>query len=177
MNDQSRNNRFSELIAQHQSAIYAYLFAIVQDWEDANDLYQTTCLILWRKFDSFQPGTSFFSWAREVAKIEARNFLKRRKPSVSVSDELVDALTDMTVDVPGDDNESSLVALQRCRKKLSDADQELLQLRYMEDLDTHDIAERLERLQSNVCRSLNRIRRALLQCIKVELAQQDHFRK
>ena len=39
------------------------------------------------------------------------------------------------------------------------------------------IADRLQRLQPNVCRSLNRIRRWLLDCIRMELAQQEHSGK
>ena len=66
MNEQQRHDLFSELIARHQSELYAYIFAIVRNWDDADDLYQSTCLVLWRKFESFRPGTSFFSWARQM---------------------------------------------------------------------------------------------------------------
>ena len=54
MNEQERHNLFSELIARHQSEIYAYIFAIVRNWEDADDLFQSVCLVLWRKFESFR---------------------------------------------------------------------------------------------------------------------------
>ena len=177
MNEQDRHNVFSELIARHQSELYAYIFAIVQNWADAHDLYQSTCLVLWRKFELFRPGSSFFSWARQTAKIEARNFLRRNQRSNHISEELVDALADMVVDTQDNGEEPYLATMRRCREKLNATDNELLQLRYVEDLGTRDIAKRLQLLQSNVCHSLNRIRHWLLECIQMELAQQEHSEK
>jgi RNA polymerase sigma-70 factor (ECF subfamily) len=174
MNEQERHRLFSELVAHHQSGLYAYIFAIVQNWTDADDLYQATCLVLWRKFDSFQPGTSFFSWARQTAKIEVRVFLRRKQLPYDANEELVDALAEPTTNCPGDDAELYLASMERCRKKLSAADEDLLQLRYVEALGIREIAERQERFQSNVCRSLNRIRRWLLECIQKELGQRSY---
>lgn len=174
MNKQERHNLFSELIARHQSELYAYIYAIVRNWQDADDLYQSTCLVLWRKFDSFRLDSSFFAWARETAKLEARSFLRRKPLPSYVSEELVEALAETVFDAQDDDAELYLTALRRCREKLVAADEELLQLRYVEDLGTHEIAGRLQRFQSNVCRSLNRIRRRLLECVQMELARKSH---
>ena len=59
MNEQDRHNLFSELITRHQSQLYAYIFAIVRNQQDADDLYQSVCLILWRKFDIISAGQQF----------------------------------------------------------------------------------------------------------------------
>jgi RNA polymerase sigma-70 factor, ECF subfamily len=173
MNEQERHNLFSQLVARHQSELYAYIYAIVRNWEDADDLYQSTCLVLWRKFESFRPDSDFFAWARQTAKLEARSFLRRRQSLTCVSEELLDALAEVTLDAQGDGVGIYLEAMRHCRATLDAPDQELLQLRYVKNLGTREIAERLERFQSNVCRSLNRIRRRLLECIRMELARQQ----
>lgn len=174
MNDQDRHNLFSELIARHQSEIYGYIFAIVRNWEDADDLFQSVCLVLWSKFASFRQGTSFFSWARQTAKFKVRQFLARKQIPHYVSEELLDTLAEATLITESTGVEVGLATLQRCREKLDATDEELLQLRYTGGLSTVEIASRLQRLQPNVSRSLNRIRRRLLECIKKELAQQKH---
>ena len=87
MNEQERHNLFSELIARHQSELYGYIFAVVRNWEDADDLFQSVCLVLWRKFESFRPGSNFFSWARQTAKIEVSNFLRHKQLPSYVSEE------------------------------------------------------------------------------------------
>jgi RNA polymerase sigma-70 factor (ECF subfamily) len=173
MNKQERHDLFTQLITRHQSDLYGYIFAIVRDWENASDLFQSICLVLWRKFDSFQPGTSFISWARQTAKIEVRHFLSRKKPLSYVSEELLNVLAETDFNVQSDEPELYLAALRRCRAKLSAADEELLALRYVEDLSSSQIADRLQRPQSGVCNSLKRIRRLLLECIEPEVVRQE----
>lgn len=174
MGDQERHNLFSDLLARHQSEIFSYIFAIVRNWDDANDLFQSVCLVLWSKFASFREGSSFVAWARETAKLETRKFLTRKQFPSCVSEELLDTLAATTPVAQRGGVESGLAALRRCKEKLDAADEELLELRYAEGLSTIAIAGRLQRLQPSVSRSLNRIRRWLFECIERELAQQKH---
>jgi RNA polymerase sigma-70 factor, ECF subfamily len=175
MSEQEPHNRFSELITCHQSALYGYIFAVVRNRQDADDLFQSLCVVLWRKFDSFQPGTSFFSWARRSARLEISNFLRRKQLPSYVTEQVLDALTTAVTDTESKNEEPYLAALRRCQEKLSTTDEELLDLRYTEELGVSEIADRLHRLQPSVSRSLSRIRRWLLECVQIELAQQDQF--
>jgi RNA polymerase sigma-70 factor, ECF subfamily len=174
MNEQDRHNLFSELIVRHQSELYAYIFAIARNWEDTDDLYQSVCLVLWSKFDSFRPGSSFFSWARETAKLTVRNFLRRKQLRTYVSDKVLDTLAETTLDAQPAGADLYMAALERCRAKLTAIDEELLELRYVEDLGSRQIADRLQRPQQSVCQSLKRIRQRLLECVQMELAQEEH---
>ena len=175
MNEQEHHVQFSELIARHQSELYAYIFAIVRNWQDTDDLFQSVCLVLWRKFASFQPGSSFFSWARQTAKLEVRNFLRRKRLPTYVNEKVLDALAETTIDDRSDEAEYYLAALRRCKLKLTAADKELLVLYYVEDLGSRQIADRLCRPQPSVCNSLKRIRRWLLECIRMEMTRQEHI--
>jgi RNA polymerase sigma-70 factor, ECF subfamily len=175
MNEQDRHRLFSELITQHHSQLYAYIFAVVKNRADAEDLFQSVCLVLWRKFAAFQPNSNFFSWARQTAKFVLCSFLRhKRNLSSQASEQLLDAIAEPVSTVQGDGVEVYLTAMQHCRRRLSPSDEELLRLRYVEDMAVREIAGRLGRLPPNVCRSLNRIRRWLLDCIQLELARQDH---
>jgi RNA polymerase sigma-70 factor (ECF subfamily) len=178
MNEPDRHTLFSELIVRHQSELYAYLFAIARNWEDTDDLYQSVCLVLWSKFDAFRLGSSFFSWARHTAKLTARDFLKHKRSRTCVSETLLDALAETTSDAGcGWPDLSYMAALERCRAKLTAADDELLGLRYVEDLGSRQIADQLQRSQQSVCQSLLRIRRWLLECVQMELAREEHSRE
>jgi RNA polymerase sigma-70 factor, ECF subfamily len=178
MNEQDRHNLFSELIACHHSALYAYIFAIVRNREDAGDVFQSVCLVLWRKFDTFQPGSSFFSWARQTAKLVVRSFLRHKKRlPTCIGEELLDALAETVFEAEDASGEVYLAALRRCREKLCAADDQFLELRYVENLGSREIADRLRRPQPSVCRSLNRIRNWLLECVEMEQARQEHSGK
>jgi RNA polymerase sigma-70 factor, ECF subfamily len=174
MNEQDRHNLFSDLISRHQGELYAYIFSIVRNWEDADDLYQSVCLVLWSKFELFRRDSSFLAWARQTAKLTARNFLKKKHLRRYVSEELLNALTETTIEAQSDSAEFYMAALRRCKAKLNATDEELLELRYVEDLGTRQIADRFQRSQPSVCRSLTRVQRWLMECTKMELARQEY---
>jgi RNA polymerase sigma-70 factor, ECF subfamily len=175
MNEQERHDLFAELITRHQSDLYGYIYAVLRNWEDTDDLFQSVCMVLWSKFGSFQPGTNFFAWARQTAKMKISEYLRRRRSPNCLAEKLVDILAETTSDPYGPaDAEEYLVALRHCREKLAIEDDELLQLRYVEELSTVEIADRLRRLRQSVSRSLIRIRRWLFECIELELSRQEH---
>ena len=174
MSEQERHSLFSDLMAHHQGELYSFIFAAVRNWEDADDLLQSVCLVLWRKFDTFRPGSSFLFWARRTAKLEVSNFLRRKRSSSHATDELLDALAETAVEVQGAGMDAYLAALRHCKEKLSPTDEELIELHYVEDLGSRQIADRLQRPQPSVCHSLNRIRSWLFECIQMELARQEH---
>ena len=41
---------------------------------DVDDILQRATITMWRKYASFQPGTSFVHWAIKIAKYESSNF-------------------------------------------------------------------------------------------------------
>lgn len=177
MNDGTSHDLFAELIGRHQNELYAYIFGIVRNWDDADDLFQSVCVVLWQKFDSFRLGSDFFAWARQTAKFKVRQFLAQKHLPGQPSDELIDEIGETIVAAQNDYEERDLASLDRCREKLGSADQHLLKLHYVDDLSTRQISKQLQRSQPSICNSLNRIRCRLLECLQLELAQQEHSRE
>src|ERR1700710_651459 len=69
---------FAEYLRLHQSRLFGYIHSLVRDFNDADDLFQQTALILWRKFGEYDRGRSFLGWACGVARFEVTNFLRGR---------------------------------------------------------------------------------------------------
>jgi RNA polymerase sigma-70 factor, ECF subfamily len=175
MNEQERHSLFSELITRHRSELYGYIFAVVRSWEDADDLFQSVSLVLWSKFEQFRPDSDFFAWARQTAKNKIGDHLRGRRQPNFVNVALLDTLTDLAQDE--EPAEPYLAALRRCREKLPVADEQLLDLHYGEGLGSRQLADKLQRSQPSICRSLNRIRSWLLHCVQMDAARQDHSGK
>jgi RNA polymerase sigma-70 factor (ECF subfamily) len=55
------------LLSRHQRKIFAYLYTLVPNRADADDLLQETCLTIYEKFDEFEDGTDFVAWANRIA--------------------------------------------------------------------------------------------------------------
>ncbi len=50
---------FAERIVRNQHRVFAYIATLLANHDDAEDVFQSTCLILWRKWDEFDPGREY----------------------------------------------------------------------------------------------------------------------
>src|SRR5947208_2883214 len=91
-----RTEEFVRLLMQHQSLIRGFIFTLLPYRSEADDLFQRTSIVLWRKFDQFQVGSDFGAWACQIAKLEVRNFLRvGKRDRLRFSDDLLMSLADM----------------------------------------------------------------------------------
>ena len=169
----NRHDEFIDLLAQHQSQLFGYIFALVQNLADAEDLYQQTSIVLWQKFESFETGTDFVSWACQTAQFQALNFLRvKRRSRVCFSDDLVETLAVSQTDR----SEISVArrhALRYCIEQLKSGDRHLIELCYGGAKTIKAAAEVLGRSADGVYKSLNRIRAGLMRCINRRLTEEN----
>ena len=69
-----RNQQFAQQFLRHQNRIYGYIVTLLSNQHDAEDVFQQTSLILWQKWDQYDPGRDFVGWACGIAHNEVRNF-------------------------------------------------------------------------------------------------------
>ncbi len=137
---------------------------------------QNTLLVLWKKFDQFDPATSFYAWASRVAYLEVRNYRRVSNRLVTILDEEVFEQITAEVETRQDLLESRREAMERCADKLNLLDRQLLNLRYEPGGTVKDIARRLGRPANSISKSLGRIRQALWDCINQEIAEKGEDR-
>ncbi|MCO6044676.1 sigma-70 family RNA polymerase sigma factor [Aeoliella sp. ICT_H6.2] len=167
------DERFIDLLQKHRTQLLGYLFCVVQNMDDAEDLFQQVSITLWDKFATFEPGSSFAAWAITVARNKAMTFMRsKRRETSRFSQRVVDELSlrDLWSPMDADDR---MAALQSCQKKLPQDDQFLLSQCYGTGAKTADVARRLGRPVDSVYTSLSRIRRVLFTCIKRSLAREE----
>jgi RNA polymerase sigma-70 factor (ECF subfamily) len=172
--EQARAAEFAERLRREQSRLYNYIHSLVRDLNDADDLFQQTTLVLWKKFGEFDSQRSFFAWACGVARLEVANFLRGRgRQRLYFSDDLNLLLIEAQAEVRSDEAEDRRAALARCVEKLRQRDRELLQECYGEGEGVQAAANRHGRSPQSVYNSLRRIRRALFECIARTLAAES----
>jgi RNA polymerase sigma-70 factor (ECF subfamily) len=163
---------FAEQLARHHGQLLGYIYSLVRDLDDAEDLFQQTSLVLWDKFDQYDRSRSFVSWACGVARYEVLNFLRARsRDRLYFSDELSLALIEAQEDLEQERLEERRVALATCMKGLRERDKDLLEQCYGRSSGVRDVAEARGRSAQSVHNSLRRIRRALFECVHRSLAQ------
>jgi RNA polymerase sigma-70 factor (ECF subfamily) len=168
---------FAEFLRQNQSRLYGYIHCLVRDLNDADDLFQQTAVILWKKFDEFDRRGSFFAWACGIARLEVANFLRSRgRQRLYFSDDLNLMLVEAQAEVTNEELDDRREALARCVEKLRERDRALLDECYREARGVNEAADRRGRSPQSVYNSLRRIRRALFECVARTLAQESRAR-
>jgi len=79
---------YERLVAEHSGDIYALLYRLTSDAEEARDLTQETFLRAFQSIDRFRGDASLKTWIYRIAINQARNrwrWWRRRKRDVTVS--------------------------------------------------------------------------------------------
>ena len=76
---------YDELIRRYQERIYATVYHMTSNHEDANDLTQETFIKGFQALKSFKGDSSFYTWVYRIAVNKTINFLKQRKNRTHLS--------------------------------------------------------------------------------------------
>ena len=172
MTDSTSQKQFNELLREHQNQLFGYIFSLVRNMEDTQDVFQQTSLVMWKKFDTFEPDSNFVAWACSVARLEALNFLrKRNKLAVVFSSEVQERLmhTQAAIQCEQTDEEE---ALTHCVEQLPADQRKLLWDCYDGQYTVQDVADSLDRTTHSVYSSLRNIRKTLFECVRRFLARE-----
>src|SRR5436190_5477136 len=150
-----------------ESSLRGYILTHVRDFEVAEDLLQQSALVLWQKFDQYDPGRPFLAWALGVARLEILN-AARRRPGRSLIESDLDGL------VVGEylrlESELPLrrQLLRLCLKHLPESMTEAVRLRYEQGSSLDQIAARLGKSLAAIKVTLHRARISLQDCVRMK---------
>ncbi|MEM0968932.1 MAG: sigma-70 family RNA polymerase sigma factor [Verrucomicrobiota bacterium] len=169
MPDPDRHDEFMSLFLEFQPRIRAYVRTLIPRQADAEDVFQETAAVLWRKFDQFESGTHFDRWAFRTAYHQARAFrTKKSRDRLQFHDEVLDLLAERAAE-QSETLEEQQSALQICVRKLPASDRDLLAHRYEDGATNRSVAHLLGKSESAISRNLNRIYERLLKCVNLTL--------
>ena len=78
---------YDELVRRYQERIYATIYHMTSNHEDANDLAQETFIKAFQALKSFKGDSSFFTWVYRIAVNKTINVTRmiRRRSTISAS--------------------------------------------------------------------------------------------
>ena len=76
---------YDDLVRRYQERIYATVYHMTSNHEDANDLAQESFIKAFHALKSFKGGSSFYTWIYRIAVNKTINFLKQRKHKAAMS--------------------------------------------------------------------------------------------
>jgi RNA polymerase sigma-70 factor (ECF subfamily) len=76
---------YDELVLRYQERIYATVYHMTANHEDAGDIAQEAFIKAFHALKSFKGGSSFYTWVYRIAVNKTINFLKQRKNKAQLS--------------------------------------------------------------------------------------------
>ena len=128
------------LVARYERRLYNIAFRMLGNVQDAEDVAQSVFCNAFLSLASYDPRYRFFSWIYRMTMNESLNMLKRRRPMVTLNEEL---------SIPGREPaaDSALEAEDRVGRALNELnanDRSLVVLRHFQSLSYDEIAEVLK---------------------------------
>ena len=157
----------------HQRRIYAFILTMVPNYGDAEDLFQETVLLMWSKFDSFSPGTSFTAWGCTIARYQILSVRKRHAARGILFSQAATELLHSESDRFLEQTDVRMQALRHCIDKLTPKDYELIRLRYPDEVTIQSIALQMGRSVQGIYKRIVRIHDALLRCVRKTLSEEE----
>ncbi|MBW8863962.1 MAG: sigma-70 family RNA polymerase sigma factor [Verrucomicrobia bacterium] len=115
---------YDELVRRYQERIYATIYHMTSNHEDANDLAQEAFIKAYSALKSFKGGSSFYTWLYRRAVNKTINFLKQRKNKYRLSLNDIDFNAEHDPDLMAlisDKTPTRDVGLSELQKKLNEA--------------------------------------------------------
>jgi RNA polymerase sigma-70 factor (ECF subfamily) len=163
--DADPHARFLALFLRGEKEIFRYVAALIPNVADAQDVVQQTALALWRKFDLYDSAQPFTPWACRFALLEAQEFLrKQQRWRAFVEGGLAEELARRRQELDPEFGRR-FHHLEECVRKLPGYQRDLIEGYYYRRAAVDELAAVVGRSVEAVYKSLQRIRRTLLECV------------
>lgn len=161
----NESDEFLQLLTESQGRLFAYLAAALGDADRANEVLQETNLVMWRKSDEFEMGSSFSAWSFRIASFQLMTHRQRQlREKLLFDQQLVEQIAQRA------QQRSELYAtrmkrLDGCISKLPDRYRDVITRRYHNGESLKEIAAELQQTPNSVGQLLFRVKKKLIDCV------------
>ena len=149
------NEAFGKLYDETKRGVFSFVYSYMRNREDAEDVMQTVYLKIKLNIDSYRHGSNARAWILQIAKNQALNEPKRRRPSEEL---------DESAAVSEDPQSTEISELMQ--KVLSEDEREIVILHVLWGYRHREIADRLACPVGTVLSKYNRSVKKLKDSLK-----------
>ena len=162
-----KTEEFLKLLGAHERSLFAYVYALAPNWQDAEEVMQRVRIRIWQQFDQYETDKPFDAWARAIAYYLVLAFRKERsRQREFFTERILEAVSGQFAAHQERANERRDVLIG-CLEKLDDRKRDLVNAYYSSAKPSSEtIAERWSMTPNALRQSLFRIRKILLECVE-----------
>ncbi len=141
---------FGLLYDEYNERIYRFIYLKVSHREEAEDLAHQVFLSAWQNIKNYKfQGVPFHSWLYQIARNQVIDHYRTKKPTVNI--ELVSETISYSELLDEDfDANSELGTIKKAISKLNQEQQDIIIMRFIEDIPPKEIASVLKKPESTV---------------------------
>ena len=165
-------NAFTFLLDHYWNEVYGFMLKRTENETDAEDIAIETFSKAFDKIGTYNPEFQFNTWLIAIAKNVHIDLLRKKKSSlfIDITDHDEHAAYNVADTTPSAEDEliakQNLSSLLQCIKQLKPRYQEVIQLRYFQELSYQEIADQLNEPLNNVKIKLLRAKKLLAAIIE-----------
>ncbi len=154
--------------------LVAYARAVLGNYAAAEDVVQEAMLVVMKKSDQFQEGTSMLAWCRAIVRLEVLRVKQRRQREQTLAERLLGDAIDAAFEEfqraqRRDEAESWREALEHCLQQVPERGRRVLEARFVDELSYQQIGERVGMTLEAVRKALFRLKRQVRSCVETSL--------
>lgn len=163
---------FTYLLDKYWNEVYAFMLQRTENETDAEDITIETFSKAFDKIATYNPEFQFNTWLIAIAKNVHIDLLRKKKSTlfIDITDEENDIAYGIADDSPSAEDqiitEQNLNRLLQFIKQLKPAYQEVIQMRYFQEMSYQEIADELNEPLNNVKIKLLRAKKLLAEIIE-----------
>ncbi len=154
---------YRRLLGIYKARIFSYIYRIVRNYDDAEELALDTFVRCFKSLHSFEQSRSFSTWLFTIAHNLTVDFLRKRKLEYEYLGEVHGSREDIVKDY---ERKEQLDSIERAIMKLAPIDREIIILFYKEGKSYQEIGEILNIPTTTIKTRLHRARLRLKDFVK-----------
>lgn len=173
-NSDDKRDRVLKAALECRTELVAYARSLLGNYSAADDVLQEAMLVVMKKNDQFQEGTSMLAWCRSIVRIEVLRVKQRHQRERTLAERLLDdaidaAFGEFQTARRHDDAESWRESMRRCLERVPERGQGVLKARFADELGYQQIGERLGMTTEAVRKTLFRLKKQVRSCVETSL--------
>lgn len=160
--------KYAEIIQRYQGKLFAYLYRLVGNREEAEDLLQNVFIKAYINLHSYDCSRKFSSWIYRISHNEAVNYLKRKSLKRLIYWEDISSTKDKLKSCSAEEGADKAWERKETNREVNEAIgrlpikyKQVLLLRYFSDSSYEEIGEILDKPVNTVGTLINRAKKKL----------------
>lgn len=170
MNEREDDNIFENQFEQIRISLLRFIISLTSCRTASDDLVQETFMTLWKKRESYEPGSNFKAWAFQTAFNLVRNYRRSNSRSIEQSmpsEKIMGLIRDKYIQSESV-WESESRFLPECLQQLPEKQQQLVTRRYIGKVSLENLAPEWDLNPNALSQLLFRIKKSLKKCVQAK---------